>query len=183
LTDPCAQVDFLSRPTILRKVLEYINGSAFDDLPMPEIPEEQDKLIQRRRKYVYASAEWSGHDAGCQAAARLHRDPLVQLALDHAAALRAGRRLSKYVNKGSSSPALIPRTVPFWNQVLDKSPQDTIEDTMQLTFWAKTNSNFLAEKPAEAGRSRILVRGLTLEKDARLCQIPAQHSAAHGPAH
>jgi len=38
--------------------------------------------------------------------------------------------------------------------VLDRSPQETTKDMQQLSYWAKVNSHFLSDRPAEVNNSR-----------------------------
>ena len=76
--------------------------------------------------------------------------------------------------------------VPFWETVLDKSPEEVRSQVMMAAHFAKVNVAFLSKKPAEVNSAphssppRLLSRGVS---DARVHSSATRHCRTHLAAH
>ena len=69
---------------------------------------------------------------------------------------------------------------PFWETVLDRSPEDMKTEMVMASHFAKIDSVFLTKKPAEVRRlyCSCADKHLTPYSDARLHPIPTKHRRA-----
>jgi len=74
--------------------------------------------------------------------------------------------------------------VPFWETVLDRSPDDMKTQMTMASHFAKVNSVFMTKKPAEVSRSPRKTAILIADRvDACLHSISTQHRRATAAAY